>query len=120
MAAHSLVRTVPNQGATYGVRPGFFAVAESRLGLLEYRPHDVPVGRSLDWYGEYLQPQLDILARLIRPGATILEVGAGIGAHSVFLSSLVGPNGHLIIYESDPLLKRILHKNVALVGSKNV
>jgi tetratricopeptide (TPR) repeat protein len=65
-------------GVASRVRPGFCAVAETRVGILEYRPDLDPVGKSIDWYGEYLQPELDLIEELIRPGATVLEVGAGI------------------------------------------
>jgi len=51
-----LPRPDPRQGAAPGIRPGFFGAAETRVGILQYRPHDDPVGRSLDWYGEFLQP----------------------------------------------------------------
>ena len=46
------------QGATPGIRPGFCGAAETRVGILQYHPHDDRVGKSLDWYGEYLQLQL--------------------------------------------------------------
>src|SRR5438094_9406406 len=38
----------------------FFTVAQTRFGLMQFRADDMPVGRSLDWYGEYLQLQLDL------------------------------------------------------------
>jgi hypothetical protein len=40
-------------------------------------PDEPIVGDALGWYGEYLQPQLDLLARIVRPGSTMMEVGAG-------------------------------------------
>lgn len=110
----------PNAGAAPGVRPGFFALAETRLGLLQFRPHDVPVGRSLDWYGEYLQLHVALLPRIVAAGGTVLEVAAGMGAHSVVLASLLGSNGQLLLYEDDPILRRVLQQNLAMNGAKNV
>jgi len=99
--------------AAPGHRPGLSAVAECRDGILQYLPDEPWVGDSLGWYGEYLQPQLDLLGRLIRPGATVMEVGAGVGAHALFLAAAVGEAGHLFLYESRPVVRRILQQNLA-------
>ena len=103
-----------------GHRPGMSAVAETRVGILQYLPDEPIVGDALGWYGEYLQPQLDLLARIVRPGSTMLEVGAGVGAHAVFLGRLLGEAGHLFLYESRPVLQRILRQNLAANGVSNV
>jgi FkbM family methyltransferase len=96
-----------------GQRPGLSAVAETRVGILQYLPDEPVVGDAIGWYGEHLQPQLDLLARIVRPGATMMEVGAGVGAHAVFLGTLLGEAGHLFLYESRPVLQRILRQNLA-------
>jgi precorrin-6B methylase 2 len=111
------VVALPSQAP--GHRPGFSAVAECRYGILQYLP-DEAVGDSLGWYGEYLQPQLDFLARLIRPGATVLEVGAGVGEHALFLAATIGEGGHLFLYESRPVVKRILQQNLGANRITNV
>jgi len=103
-----------------GHRPGMSAVAETRIGILQYLPDEPIVGDALGWYGEYLQPQLDLLARIMRPGSTMMEVGAGIGAHAVFLGAMLGEAGHLFLYESRPVLQRILRQNLAANGVSNV
>jgi precorrin-6B methylase 2 len=103
-----------------GHRPGMSAVAETRVGILQYLPDQPIVGDSIGWYGEYLQPQLDLLARIVRPGSTMLEVGAGVGVHAVFLGTLLGEAGHLFLYERGPVLQRILRQNLAANGVSNV
>ncbi len=110
----------PNRGAAFGTRAGLFAIAETRHGLLQYRPDDTPAGKSLDWYGEYLQAELDLLASLLGPGMTVIEVGAGIGAHSVVLAALLGADGHLMLYESDPVSRHVLQQNLSVAGATNV
>lgn len=87
-------------------------VVEGRGGIFQYFAHPSPVGVSLERYGEWLQPQLDILGRILHAGATVIEAGAGIGAHSVGLSRIVGNDGHLILYESELLMRRVLRQNV--------
>jgi tetratricopeptide (TPR) repeat protein len=111
---------VVRPGIPAGHRPGFSAVAETRVGMLQYLPDEARVGESLGWYGEYLQPQLDLLARLIRPGATVLEVNAGIGAHAVFLGKALGAAGHLFVYEPRPVVQRILQQNLGANRVMNV
>jgi FkbM family methyltransferase len=111
---------VVRPGIPAGHRPGFSAVAETRVGILQYLPDEALVGESLGWYGEYLQPQLDLLARLIRPGATVLEADAGIGAHAVFLGKALGAAGHLFLYEPRPVVQRILRQNLGANRVMNV
>jgi tetratricopeptide (TPR) repeat protein len=107
-------------GLKVGHRAGMSAVAETRVGILQYLPDQPIVGDAIGWYGEYLQPQLDLLARLVRAGAVVLEVGAGVGAHAVFLGTILGEAGHLFLYESRPVLQRILRQNLAANGVGNV
>jgi tetratricopeptide (TPR) repeat protein len=111
---------VVRPGIPVGHRLGFSAVAETRVGILQYLPDEALVGESLGWYGEYLQPQLDLLAQLIRPGATVLEADAGIGAHAVFLGKALGAAGHLFLYEPRPVVQRILRQNLGANRVMNV
>jgi len=117
-AAQPPVVALPSQAP--GHRPGFSAVAECRYGILQYLPDEAWVGDSLGWYGEYLQPQLDLLARLIRAGATVLEVGAGVGEQALFLAATIGAGGHLFLYESRPVVRRILQQNLGANRITNV
>jgi FkbM family methyltransferase len=103
-----------------GHRPGFSAVAECRSGIVQYLPDEAPIGSSLGWYGEFLQLQLDLLAGMIRPGSTVLEVGAGVGAHALPLATALGPDGHLILYESRPVVRRLLQQNFSANELRNI
>jgi tetratricopeptide (TPR) repeat protein len=118
VSAHARQFTV--RGAAESVVRGQFGISETRLGLLQYRPHESSVGLSLDWYGEFLQGQLDGLTTLVRPSATIVEIGAGIGVHSVCLSRLAGAHGHLLVYEVDRVSKRVLQQNLQSSNAENV
>ena len=100
--------------------PGLCEVAETRVGLVQFAPEQPVVGESIPWYGEYLQPQLDLLARLVRPGAVVVETGAGVGVHALFMSEAVGPDGHLLVYESRELFKYILRQNLSINRVGNV
>ncbi len=115
----SLPWTSPAQ-LNAGHRPGLSAVVETRVGIVQYLPDEPIVGDAIGWYGEYLQPQLDLLARLVRSGATMMEVGAGVGAHALFLGTMLGEAGHLFLYEGRPVQQRILRQNLAANGVSNV
>lgn len=103
-----------------GHRPGWSAVAETRHGIVQYLPDAPGIGDALDWYGEWLQPQLDVLGRMLRPGMTVLEACAGIGAHTLWLARRLGPDGHLLVSEAQPLAQRILRQNLVANRIANV
>jgi len=102
------------------VAPGMSAAAEMRHGILQYLPDHDDAGRSLSWYGEWLEPQLKLLTDLIRLEQTVMEVDAGVGAHSIALARAVGLDGHLIVYESQPKQKSILIQNIQANRATNV
>jgi hypothetical protein len=89
-------------------------VTDTRYGIAQYSPLQENIARSLEWYGEWLQPQLDLLGRLLRPGAVVVEAASGIGAHAMGLVRIIGPTGHLLMYEADPLTLRILDQNLQI------
>jgi tetratricopeptide (TPR) repeat protein len=95
---------------------GLSSATYTRVGMLQYWPGESPVGVSLGYYGEWLQPQLDTLGRMVKPGATVLEVGSGIGVAAVYLGKAVGAAGHLMLYESRPVVQRVLRQNLASNG----
>jgi tetratricopeptide (TPR) repeat protein len=101
-------------------RPPFSAVIETRAGILQYLPQDAKVGKSLRWYGEHLQRQIDLIARVVKPGSTAIEAGAGVGAHTVPLARHLGAPGHLLAYEARALERRILGQNLAVNEIGNV
>jgi tetratricopeptide (TPR) repeat protein len=92
--------------------PDIARVVETRYGIIQYLPGTDRMARSLAWYGEYLQPQLDLIQRLLPTGAHALEAGCGIGGHAVQLARWVGDNGQLFLFETRPLVRRLLQQNL--------
>jgi len=86
-------------------------VAETRHGIMQYFPGGEE-GRSMAFYGEWRQLQLEALNRLVTTGMTVLEAGAGIGCSALWLSRRVGPEGHVFLYENDPLRRQVLEQNL--------
>lgn len=103
-----------------GHRRGFSAVAETRHGIMQYLPDEPDVGDGLGWYGEWLEAQLELLGRLIGPGATLLEVGSGVGAHAIALGRKAGAEGHLLVVEQRLAVQRILRNNLTANRAGNV
>ena len=68
----------------------------------------------------YDRAQLLAISRLVRPGATILDVGANIGTYSAFFSRLCGPEGRVFAFEPVPDTLRILKETLALNRCENV
>ena len=108
------------EGDAARLPPGIAVAAETRSGLMQFDPCRGTEGRSLDWYGEYLHPMLETVVGLVRPGETVLEAGSGYGAHAIVLGRVLGPQGHLMVYENDPVARRMLVHNLAANCPHNV
>jgi FkbM family methyltransferase len=50
---------------------------------------------------------------MIKPGMTVLDIGANIGVYTRFLAELTGPNGRVIAFEPEPKNFAILKRAVA-------
>jgi tetratricopeptide (TPR) repeat protein len=75
---------------------------------------ETEIGRSLDQFAVWREGELNLLQHLIRSGDTVIELGAGIGAHTVFLARTVGATGRVIAIEADRLRFQTLCANLAL------
>ncbi len=91
-----------------------------RHGFMLYLVTDRFIGRSLDRYGEFSEGEAALFRRLVRPGWTILEIGANMGAHTVSLAKMTGPQGAVHAYEPQRVIFQVLCANVALNALSNV
>jgi hypothetical protein len=64
-----------------------------RHGTLLFNVNDQYVGRALDLYGEYSEAEVELFRRILRAGDIVVDVGANLGAHTLFFSTAVGPRG---------------------------
>ncbi len=58
---------------------GFNRLKNCRRRLMLYNKNDMYVGRSLDVYGEFCEEEVAVFDQLLRPGMTVLDIGANIG-----------------------------------------
>jgi FkbM family methyltransferase len=85
-----------------------------------YLSNDVYIGRSLNDYGEYSEPEVDLFRQFLKPGDVALDVGANIGAHTIPMAQIVGPNGLVYAFEPQRIVFQILCGNIALNELGNV
>src|SRR6478672_202977 len=85
-----------------------------------YNIHDMYIGRSLDLYGEYSEGEVEVFRQIVQPGHVVVEVGANLGAHTVFLSQQVGQKGVVVAFEPQRIVYQTLCANLALNNLPNV
>lgn len=86
---------------------------ETRSGPLLALRTDYYMTRSLELYGEYNPAEWRALRQLIRPGMTVVEIGANMGTHSVDMARACAP-GAFYAFEPQPRIFQILCANLAL------
>lgn len=82
-----------------GSQKPFLAQVGSRRFLIDLNER---VSRTLYLYGSFEPAITSLLAALIPPGGTVLDVGANFGYYTLLASSTVGPAGKVYAFEPDP------------------
>ena len=74
-----------------------------------------------DWLGQYVYltgicepPTAALFAHLVKPGNTMLDVGANVGFFSLLCAGLTGSSGRVIPFEPIPSVRESLRANIAL------
>ncbi|MDM0116947.1 FkbM family methyltransferase [Variovorax sp. J22R133] len=71
------------------------------------------IGRNIVMTGLYDISVSEVLARLITPGATVIDAGANIGYMTTLAAMAAGAGGKVLSFEPHPELVKILRANVA-------
>lgn len=95
-------------------------IRQSRHGLMGYFVHDQYVGKSLDLYGEFSESEVSLFREIVKPGDIVLEAGANIGSHTLFLARAVGQGGRVLAFEPQQRVHQMLCANLALNELFNV
>jgi ubiquinone/menaquinone biosynthesis C-methylase UbiE len=86
---------------------------------------DVMSWQGVDWLFretriEEEQPEAMLDALKISPGATVADVGAGAGYHSIRLARRVGPEGTVLATDVQPEMLQMLRQNAQTAGVTNI
>jgi FkbM family methyltransferase len=87
-------------------------IVTTRYGTMECLGGDSVVSRSLIRYGEWAEDELTLLAHFVRPGMTVMDVGAFLGTHTLALASMVGAQGTVHSFEPRAGIRAILERNI--------
>ena len=89
--------------------------AEVTRGGLRY---DLDLSQAIDLtifvLGSFEPSTVAALRRYVKPGATVLDIGANIGAHTLQLARLVGPQGRVLSFEPTGFAFAKLRRNLQL------
>lgn len=70
-------------------------------------------------HGEWETPLRRELKKKLSPGDTFIDIGANIGLHTLYATSLIRDNGHVIALEPHPVTRKLLRKNLEINGLLN-
>lgn len=91
--------------------------------LLNERSYRVIQGTAKAWdilTGSWYEPELDLVPFTVRPGDTVLDIGANYGFYSFHLSRAVGPSGRVYAFEPVPFTHATLALVAKILQFKNV
>jgi FkbM family methyltransferase len=81
-----------------------------------YDPHRSAIGWNIFFDGGFEREELDLCAQFITPESTVLDIGANIGIHSIWFSTLAN-NGRVISFEPSRSTFSLLLENVKDIGN---
>ena len=84
------------------------------------KSNDFFVSKSLEVYGEWSFGEIELLAQILTKSDNIVEAGANIGAHTVFLAKDIVPDGKVFAFEPRRIIFQNLCGNLAVNGIENV
>jgi len=70
--------------------------------------------------GVYENKEIALFRSTVKPGMTVLDIGANIGEYTIIASYLVGDSGKVISFEPEPENYELLLKNIKHNNRKNV
>ncbi len=89
----------------------------TRHGQAMYVPaHDLSLGAWLMLEGAWERAVTRVFLRALRPGMTVVDVGANVGWYTLLAARAVGPRGRVYAFEPDPQIAELLRDNVELNG----
>jgi FkbM family methyltransferase len=82
-----------------------------------YYKNDTIIGKSLEWYGEYTELELQLLRNFIKPNFIVYDIGANIGYHTVGFAK---STKHVYAFEPNKKNLKLLHNNTKQLNNVTV
>jgi FkbM family methyltransferase len=82
--------------------------------------NDQGISRTLLLFGQRELEHKIMLERILRPGMSVLDIGANIGYYPLMELQLIKPGGKLIAVEPSPANVALLKRNLALNGHADI
>ena len=77
------------------------------------------IGKCFELYGQYSESEVAMMRSFLKPGSTVIDVGANIGDLTLPISTIVGDTGRVYAIESHPEIFNVLCANLALNEIRN-
>jgi len=77
---------------------------------------DIGITPHIALTGFWEAPVERLLRRLLRPGQTVIEIGANMGYHTLAMADAIGPTGHLHAFEAHPRTAALLAATITVNG----
>ena len=91
---------------------------DQEIVVRENVTYDLNLSQGIDFAiylgNMYERPTRAALRKLVSPASLVLDIGANIGAHTLHLAQLVGPQGLVMAFEPTEYAFRKLHRNLEL------
>jgi len=110
------VSSIPMRGPVSLQVPGFLHQAQ----LYVHDERDTVIAPALLRDRCWERDESELLCRLLKPGDSVLDVGANIGYFTVLAAVCVGEAGQVWAFEPEPLNAQLLGRNLHLNGLSNV
>ena len=91
-----------------------------KYGRIMRYTNDVYIGDSVGLYGEYAHDEMELYRQLLKPGDTVIEVGANIGTLTIPIAQHIGNRGRVYAFEPQRVTFQILCGNIVLNNLYNV
>ncbi|MEX0944418.1 MAG: FkbM family methyltransferase, partial [Balneolaceae bacterium] len=69
-----------------------------------------------NWY----EAELSFIKNFVKPGMTILDIGAGFGVYTLPIAKKIGNSGSVYSFEPSPMLNRYLEKSIKINGFNQI
>jgi FkbM family methyltransferase len=81
---------------------------------------DAGVGRPVYCFRRYEPSETAAVRRIVKPGMTVVDIGANVGYFTILAARLAGPAGRVIAVEPDPHNFSLLTKSICTNALRNV